>query len=70
MVPTIPPELPLGPIRVVGYRLPYLKIIPASDPNGGFPGSSNLHLLVLLGLFICKDFLGFSSVRASWAFRL
>ena len=46
------------------------EIMPASDPNGGFPGSPKSHLLGLLGIFVCKDFLGFSSLRTSWAFRL
>ena len=39
------------------------RIIPASDPNGRFAGSSNLRLLGLLGLFVCKDFFGFSSLQ-------
>ena len=56
----------LRPDQVFYENVPYKKIIPASDPNGGFAGSSNSHFLGLLGLVVCKDFLGFSSV----SFRL
>ena len=64
-------RLPLGNYKRLRQAMQNLvKIIPASDPNGGFETSWDSHLLGLLGLFACWDFLGFSSVRTSGAFRL
>ena len=42
--------------------------MPASDPNGRFITYLGTQLFGLLGISVCSDFLGFSSVRTSWVF--
>ena len=45
------------------------QIISARDPNGLFVTSLDLHLLGLLWLFVCQDFVDFSSTMTSLAVR-